>query len=619
MLIVSEVLFVGVLSFGINQYVFRFMENWIWWQYVLMLVALVALMAGTILVCECIVSIKKKRRNKALNRTVGDFQLSVMQEFFKIRMLQAFGQDWTHQVKTVVEEKYANNDPYKQNYRGIYDVLRNEGVETLDEKDMDITNLAALMLYDFFEQCKVGSNFRQQIRNIQTDKNKLVSHITDSNDVLNVKILELTALKNIRSFLTYINNSTWLYSEKLEYVNRHQEQLASITQQLFQELVVDDQEMVEFESNKRNYLARIVSERAENANEYIPLSYKIDDGTSQRFDLNELYSNNLNGNGFVLFSKEAGYGKTWSVQELAGICAEEALVNSGEKKRMPILIRMGELAISEEPIMKAIQEILYPGDVSVEKARQYVGQESIVLFIDGMDEADKNNKEPAMRELTKLLSSAMDIKIIGGTRESDKQWYPAQLPRYSICDLTDKQVEAFIEKAYSAHILTEEQKKTAIFDYFENSKTRFLRNLRSPFYLKCFIDFVREGETTPDSDTDMINRCLNRMIEREINLKRFKATVQMVNEFLAELSKIIGNEQHYVEEKMALKVIKENLALTYDEESYASVVQIKDTLVELQILRELVSEQRSVLLGFEHEKYKSLFSPYAIDTSIWEY
>ena len=55
---------------------------------------------------------------------------------------------------------------------------------------MDITNITALMLYDFYNVCKVGSNFRQQVRNIQNDKNKLISHIPDPSDVLNVKILD---------------------------------------------------------------------------------------------------------------------------------------------------------------------------------------------------------------------------------------------------------------------------------------------------------------------------------------------------------------------------------------------------------------------------------------------
>ena len=46
---------------------------------------------------------------------------------------------------------------------------------------------------------------------------------------------------------------------------------------------------------------------------------------------------------------------------------------------------------------------------------------------------------------------------------------------------------------------------------------------------------------------------------------------------------------------------------------------IKDTLVELQILKEVIRERQPALLGFWHEKYKSLFSPIALDTSLWDY
>ena len=166
-------------------------------------------------------------------------------------------------------------------------------------------------------------------------------------------------------------------------------------------------------------------------------------------------------------------------------------------------------------------------------------------------------------------------------------------------------------------MLTEAQKELALFDYFKNPNTGFLKNLRSPFYLKCFIDFIKEGETSPDSDTDMMNRCIKKMIEREINLKQFRVNVQIVDDFLIELSKYIGNKRRYVEEKLALKYIEEGLM--YDYENYASVVQIKDTLVELQILKEVIPERHPVLLGFWHEKYKSLYSPIAKDMTFWDW
>lgn len=544
---------------------------------------------------------------------VSALQLSVMQEFFKIRMEHAFGDNWKAEVENVVEGKFITNDPYKQNYQGIHEVLQEEGIENLDEKDMDITSLSALILHDFWTNCKVGTNLKPHIQNIQNDKNKLVSHIPNHSDILNVKILELTALKDLRGFLTYLENSRWAYSGKQDFVDKYTKQIETITNQIFNEVVTDDQEKIEFESNKRNYLARLVSERAANAAEYIPLSYKADDKTELRHDLEKLFSLPENSKGFVLFSKEAGYGKTWSIQELAGQCADKVLAAEKENIPTPILLRMGELAVSAEPIVKAVQEILFPGDNNVEKARKYITQESVVLFIDGMDEADKDNKEPVNKELKKLLSSAKDIRIIGGTRESDRHCYPSELPQYLICDLSDKQVEAFIDKL----IPDAKQNETAKYDYFKNPKTAFLKNLRSPFYLKCFIDFVKEGEYAPISDTDMMNRCIDKMIEREINIKGFRATVQIVNEYLAKLSELIGNERRYINEQEALKAIENDLM--YDKANYTTVVQIKDTLIELQILKEVIPERQPALLGFWHEKYKSLFSPRALDTSIWDW
>ena len=612
-LIVSEVLFVGLLSFGVNQYIFSFMGGWTWWQYLLMVMGLFIVALVTVLIWEVISKIMATRRNKRMECVVSDFQLSVMQEFFRIQMVQNFGDNWIDQVKNVVENKFASNDLHKQNYQGIYDVLVKEGVENLDEKDMDITALTSLMLYDFVNQCKVGTNFRQQIRNIQNDKNKLVSHIPNYKDLLNVKILELTAIKDIRSFLTYLQNTSWSYAEKQTFIDKYKAQVAEISEQIFKEVAGSNQDTVEFESNRRNYLTKLVGEREENFTEYIPLSYKVDDGTSQRFDLEELFDLPTNNQGFVIFSKEAGYGKTWSIQELAGVCAMKEMNSSSDKNCTPILIRMGEQAVSEEPIVKAVQEILYPGENTIEKARNFITQESVVLFIDGMDEADKDNKESVRRELYKLLSTSKDLRIIGGTRESDRQWYPAELPKYAICDLSDKQVEAFIDKL----IVDESQNKLAKYDYFENEGTGFLKNLRSPFYLKCFIEFIKEGETCPDSDTDMVSRFIDKMIEREINLKGFNTTITIVNEFLAKLSAIIGNERRYVPEQEALKEIRD--ALVYDNENYASVMQIKDTLVELQILSEIVPDRQPALLGFAHEKYKSLYSPIAIDRSLWEW
>jgi hypothetical protein len=549
-----------------------------------------------------------------MGQSVADLQLAVMQEFFKIRMTEAYGDQWIIRVKDLVEYKFDSNNKYRSNYTGIHECLRHDGVALLDEKKMDVTVLTTMMVHDFQAACTVGDHFQEKIENIRDDKNRLVSHITSRDDVLEVKILELTMLKNLRTFLQVCVNSDWNYPGKLSFAQKYLDQIEFLTADIFRGMSGESQEKIRFESNRRSYLERIIEERNGNAAEYIPLSYKVDDGTSQRFGLEELFDRPEDSQGFVLFSREAGYGKTWSVQELAGQCAEAALSDETGEKATPVLIKMGELAVHSEPLMKAIQEIFYPGEDSLEKARTFVSQEKVILFIDGMDEAKKDNKDSAWSELKKLMSSAKDIRIIGGTRESDIQWYPAELPRYSICSLTDKQVETYLDKL----LLDKEQHDQAVYDYFENPKTAFLKNLRSPFYLKCYVGFVKEGESAPDSDTDMMNRFIRKMVEREISLKGFRATVEIVNQFLETLSGLIGNEERYIPEQAALREIRDSLM--YDEENYASIVQIKDTLVELQILKEVTpSERQPVLLGFWHEKYKSLYSPVARNTSLWDY
>lgn len=610
-LIVSEVLLLGLLSFGADKYIFKFMEDWSWWQYLLLLAGIAGIGLVLLILWDKLSERKSERRTKDLEREVGNFQLAFMQEFFKIQMTQAYGESWTDRVKTVVEGKFANNDTHKHNYQGIYDVLCNEGVETLDEKDMDITNITALMLYDFYNVCKVGSNFRQQVRNIQNDKNKLISHIPDPNDVLNVKILELTALKNIRSFLVYLSNASWSYAGKQEFIDKYTNQREEITEHVFSDVEGTDQKKVEFESTRVNYLNKLISEREANLGEYVPLAYKVDDKTAQRYTLEEIDRLASNEKGFVLFA-DAGYGKTWSIQELAGLCAKRAVEDDSGDQVTPILIKMGQIANNEEPLLKAVQEALFPGDDNLEEARMYVQTQRVVLYVDGMDEADKTNKSAACKEMIKLQDTCEKIRIIGGTRESDKQQFPANLMKYSICDLNDAQVKEFIRK-----LLVDKTKiDKAIYDYFENPKTNFLKNLRSPFYLKCYVDFLNEGEANPESDTDMMKRCVEKMIERELEIKKFNASKIIVKEFLHKMSECLG-ERRFVRETEALKFLRDELF--YDTEEHASVPQIKDTLVELQILKEVLEEKQPALLGFCHEKYKELYSPTANDVGIWEY
>ena len=89
-LIISEVLFVGLLSFGINQYVFSFMENWTWWQYSLFVLGVIAIIAITIIVLEPITKKIKERKSTNMiqsNRDkIQELQTELLQDFFSKRV-----------------------------------------------------------------------------------------------------------------------------------------------------------------------------------------------------------------------------------------------------------------------------------------------------------------------------------------------------------------------------------------------------------------------------------------------------------------------------------------------------------------------------------------------------
>lgn len=603
-----EVVVIGILSFGLDRYFLRLIDSWTLWQYLLLIAVLAAVAVVSYFIWQGFGKLRSKRRETKMKQKIENFQLSVMQEFFRIRMEQSYRNAWPAQVQAVVDAKYQNNDPHKTNYQLVRNALDNEGVETLDEKDLDITCISALMLYDFYSQCRVGSAFAQQIRNIRKDKNMLTSHRPDPNDLLSVNILELTMLKNLRSFLTALQMSNWFYADKAQFIQKHLDTIDMLTQELFQSMAQADQEKVDLESSCRSYLNRLMEERAANAGEYLPLSYKASDGSAQRFSLEDLKKNQQ---GFVLFA-DAGYGKTWSLQELAGQCAVEAMQSAKEHRVIPILVKMGPLAVHSEPILKAVQEYLFPGSEQLEKTRQFLQNERVILFVDGMDEADPENKDHARDELIRLSQNARHLRIVGGTRGSDVKAFPPELPKYMICDLTDGQAKQFMKKLIS----NPEQYQKAVFTYFENEETAFLRNLRSPFYLKCYIDFVLGGETNPISDTDMMIRCMERMIQREINIKGFSATVEIINAFLRKLAKMQG-DRPYVPVTTALEEIGK--AWPYQDKSIASLFQIKDTLVELQILREVSNGYQDSMLCFWHQKYKELYSPVALDMASWLY
>ena len=151
---------------------------------------------------------------------VQSLQLQILQEFFKLQMAAAYGTSWTCEVARVVEEKFAADDQFKHNYIGIKNILDNEGVETLDEKRMDVTVLSSLILYNFLNECRVGSKFEEHIQRIRNDKNVLISHLSNPTDILEGTTRKTQALMNLRNFLRYLANSDWQHPRKVMFTSK---------------------------------------------------------------------------------------------------------------------------------------------------------------------------------------------------------------------------------------------------------------------------------------------------------------------------------------------------------------------------------------------------------------
>lgn len=539
-----------------------------------------------------------------MEEIIKTLQLDMLQQFFVMQMKTLYQDGWKQEIERMVNDRYDNNDLHKDNYKGVHDALLQGGVAMLDEKSFDITFLSNALRFDF-SQCLQGLNVLDFIRRIQKDRNGY-SHQPNMRDDLKKMKLHLTAVETLRDFLKYLNNSTWSNAGKADYVRRFRKEIEALQSELTEK--TGDFNSLRFKAARLNYLQVLIAERDKNRREYLPLSYKIDDETAENFSLEELDQNPKNQKGFVL-SADAGYGKTWSIAELAGVSADKAQT---DEEFTPLLIRMGQVTEEKEPIAKTVQEILFPGQDSLEVARVFLQNKKVTLFVDGMDEAAAETKHAARKELEKLMSSCPQLRIIGATRPADVPKFPACLTKYLICTLRDEQVRAFITKQISDPALRER----AFYDYFENGKTSFLRNLRSPFYLKCFVEFILSGENAPKSDTDLLNRCMDKMIEREIAIKNFPASVEIINQFLTVFARALGSGRRYMLMADAMKELESDLV--YDKEEYASVVAIKDTLVELGVLREVTPEgMRLTVLGFAHEKYKNLYDPIVLDESLF--
>ncbi|MBD5532122.1 MAG: NACHT domain-containing protein [Lachnospiraceae bacterium] len=539
-----------------------------------------------------------------VKNSINDLQLTILQDFFELRMREYAGDSWKQEVKQVVTKRSLANDQYSPTYRSVYDVIEEKGIETINKRSFDITLVTAFLLFDFYDKCKVGTAFKKQIKCIREDKNGFISHNSDMGDRLTNSIMALSCLKNLKIFVEYLEQADWSGSDKDLFVETYKDKVNRVIQEFYANIEERELEAIEIKSDVDVYLKGILQEQEEHAEQYIPLSYKRLDNLNDQYDLEEI--NKQNERGFVLFA-EAGYGKTWSLLKLASSYADDYL--NAKSDVIPIFIKMGQVASdSRQIIMEYIREKLFCNKIQNDDVISFLRKNKIVLFIDGFDEAISSVKEAVKAEMAGLFSDYKQIAIIGGTREADRFKFPEKLVQYHICDLSESQLEQFVEK------FVEPQYREKVKRLLLNPDSYFSK-IRTPFYITCYANIVNEGVVSPSSITEIVSICLDKMIEREIRIKGFHCTEAYMNEFLFALGSALGEKSSMLESE-ALRMIESQTKNTIPEGT--SISAVEDRLIEMHVIKAYMAGRKKYL-AFHSVHYRMLFSETGNDDALLDF
>lgn len=604
--IVIDVIVITVLQYAVNSVINTYLKDKGWKIIFIALLSTLFLLLLTLEINIIWQKVRKTRMQGNIRNEINDIQLSVLQDFLELQMKNHYGNGWMCEVEQVVNSKISLNDTRANTYRSLYDKIQRNGIETVDKKDMDITLVSALLMYDFIHICSVGTAFRAQVGRIRTDKNEYISHNSDLNDKISNNIMELSSLKNLKLFLEYLRNAGWNNSGSEAFIHEYEKRVDLAIQLFYKSVMEEEKPSLDMNCDINMYLKRIIQDQEEHSANYVPLSYKRVDDSLNRYSLEDLY--HCLGRGLVLFA-DAGYGKSWSLIELAANYSRKYIQNP-ESNALPVLLKMGQVVTSSNKVIKEyISETFCPEPDADNGILQFMKNRKIILFVDGMDEAQTAIKDNVKAELKDIYENYPNITIVGGTREIDRFRFPSELPQFSICDLSDEQIEGFINK-----LIYEEYRKKAK-EALISDDNSFLKNMRTPFYLTCYAEFINYGETDPQSTTDIVARCVDKMIDREIRIKGFSASLDLINTFLCKFCELLG-DRNFISENEAIKVLKESVYI--DSAFQIDIVRIKNKMIELQILRSC-ERNRHYYIGFANEQYRTIYAPNSNDDTLLDF
>ena len=533
---------------------------------------------------------------------IQELQTELLQDFFEIQMTEQFS-PWQTEVKTVASAKEGG--PHST-YKNMMNVFNTKAISDVTVKDFDVTALAALMKFDFPNVCCINHNVRECITKITNDRNEF-SHIANYRDTQRVLSLERTAINSMRDFLDCLKMSNWSYRQRESFYRKYTGTGSN------DGLINEIQSSVNEESNDETrykecilrYLEDRRSLREEKKLRYVGLSYNLDGHESEAKTLDQLISTNIENSPIGMrVVAEGGYGKTWTLSEIAGLYAEHYLIRQqDEEKPIPILISLGMLNSGCSTITKRIAQMFFEGNA--EKAQKFLGSNKIILLIDAMDEAEPSIQSDISREIASLKDMYSEIIFICASRKSCIEKYPISIPCYEIKQMNDEQIVEYMSKCIPGDAENrDELLEKARGDWTGDKKKQFLNNNRTPFYLNCYMKLLCEtGDNDLVDTTQLVEKFLNAIIDREIKKTGFNSDRMTFINFLIEFCRLLDAGNGEGEKELALpfnNVIRELKEKVVVEEGKASVATVCRKLIEILIL----ALDEGTMLSFSHLNYR---------------
>lgn len=526
---------------------------------------------------------------------IEDIQTQLLQDFFETQMMQRYQNSWKAEVYAVALRK--RNTKYST-YAQMADKFNAKGVGGIAVTDFDVTALNSLIRFDFPSVCCPRMDTNRKIGHIALDRNGF-SHISNFRDTQHIYQLEDTAVKHMEELLTHLQSIGWNYPLIIrKYLGTGYND--GLLNEISQLVASERNEETERESVILHYLQELWLSRQERKGQYVALSYNLDGKWDDKKLLDELIDTNLvNEQTGMRIVAEGGYGKSWTLYEIAGRYAKAYLENAtDEQLAIPIVIELGKLYKDCSSIGKRIAQLFFKGDES--KVLDFYNVNKIILFIDAMDEAKSDIRSDVSRELAFMHGRYPNILFVCASRKSCIDKYPISIPCYAIKELDDGQIMEYIEKVIPENLV--EQSKE---DWIGEHRKEFLSKNRTPFYISCYVDLICEtGDHDFVDTTQLIEKFLNAIIEREINKTGFQSDKMTFINFLIELCRLLDAESADGGKVTALPendIIRELSARIAVEEGQASIKAVGRKLVEIQVLER---DDEGMLLSFAHQNYR---------------